>query len=123
MHTHTKKVPVSFPPALMSHSFPRPLIKRLATISSYYEKASDRGLSLPRVLFFIHGHELLVAERAASGEAAGPGRRVRLRHWHCRAEGGGTRTRIKGERVRGLTLDLDDYAVCVAYTPFTLACC
>lgn len=58
--------------------FPWWLIKRLAPISSHYEM---RPL-LPLVLFFIHGHELLIAEwRGRRAKAMLPTASLALKSW------------------------------------------
>lgn len=113
-----KKVPVSFPPAQNFHSFPgdwlRDLRQSLLIMKGFWQRPL-----LPLVLFFIHGHELLVAERRGRrAKAMRPTASLALKSWGRR-----NNKDKRLERVRGLTLDLDDYAVCVAYTAFTLPCC
>lgn len=113
-----KKVPVSFPPAQNFHSFPGDWLGDLRQSLLIMKGFWQRPL-LPLVLFFIHGHELLVAERRGRrAKAMRPTASLALKSWGRR-----NNKDKRLERVRGLTLDLDDYAVCVAYTPFTLPCC
>lgn len=76
-----KKVPVSFPPAQNFHSFPgdwlRDLHQSLLIMKGFWQRPL-----LPLVLFFIHGHELLVAEwRGRRAKAMRPTASLALKSW------------------------------------------